>query len=63
MNILGCKATRLANDDSIALIVPFQNRTRADAKPLTDLGRNGNLTLCGEFRMSEGHDGHITMVM
>jgi len=63
VNILGCKPTRLANDHSIALIVPFQNRTRADTKPLADLGRNGNLTLCGELRVSQGHGTDITMVM
>jgi len=63
VNVLGCKATRLANDHSVALIVPFQNRTRADTKPLADLGRNGDLTLCGELRMSKSHGTDITMVM
>ena len=63
MNVLRCKATRLANDHSIALIVPFQNRTRADTKPLSDLGRNGNLTLYSELRMSKSHETDITMVM
>ena len=63
MDILRCIAPRLANDDPVAIIVPFQNRTRTDAEPLADLGRNRNLTLCGELRMSKRHGTNMTMVM
>jgi hypothetical protein len=55
MNVLGRIATRLTHDDLAAGIVPFQNRPRTDAQLLADLGRNGDLTLCGELGMSESH--------
>lgn len=55
MNILRCIAARFADDDSIAVIVPFQNRSWTDAKSLPDLGGNRDLALCCELRMGESH--------
>ena len=63
MNILRRMAARLPHNDSVALIVPLQNRTRTDAKPLTYFGRYRDLTLCGELRMSDRHARYITTVM
>jgi hypothetical protein len=58
MDILGCVTARLSNDDSSILVIPLQNGAQTDTKSLTNLGRNRNLALHGEFRMSESHVGY-----
>lgn len=63
MDLLRCIAARLSDDDSIAVIVPFENRPWTDAQSLPDFGGNRNLALCGELRVRESHDSYITRVM
>ena len=42
-----------ATDDLVAILVPLEDRTRTDAKPLTDPCGNRHLPLCGHLRMRE----------
>ena len=45
------------------LLVPFENGTRTHPELLADPGEYGDLTLCGNFGLSDGHDCYITTVM
>src|SRR5579862_1266388 len=47
---------RSADDDLLALLVPFEHRPRADAELLANLGGHGNLPLRGQFRLSDRHN-------
>src|ERR1044071_3424246 len=51
MNVLRRVAAGAPDDDFVALFFPFQHRARTDAELPPDLGRNGDLTLCGDFRL------------
>lgn len=55
MDVLGRKPRRAPHYDLIALFVPFQDRSRADAELLTNAGGNRNLSLRRDFRMSQCH--------
>jgi 2-polyprenyl-6-methoxyphenol hydroxylase-like FAD-dependent oxidoreductase len=48
-------ATYPANDDLVALFVPFQDRARADSESASNLGRYGNLTLRRELGVCQCH--------
>jgi hypothetical protein len=55
VNVLGRVPAGFANDNAIALLAPLQHRPRPDAQTLPDLGRNRDLTLSREFRVSYCH--------
>jgi len=49
MNVFRGVTPGLANDDAVALLVPFEHRARPDAKLAPDLSRNRDLTLRGKL--------------
>jgi hypothetical protein len=55
MNILRCKSPRLPHHDSVAIVIPLENRAWTDAEPLPHLGRDRDLTLRRELRMGQCH--------
>src|SRR6266571_2466653 len=63
MHILRRITSCPTNHDLLTVIVPLQDRARADAEFPANLGRHRDLTLCGELRMSDRHARYITMVM
>ena len=58
MDVFGRVTSRLADDDSIAVLIPFEDRARTDAEPTANFRRNGNLTLCGKSRVRQRHEGY-----
>jgi hypothetical protein len=58
VDILRCITPCPANDDLIALLVPFEYGTGADAEFLANFGRNRDLTLSGHFRLCDSHTSH-----
>jgi len=63
MDFFGCVSAGPANNDLVVLFVPLQNRAGADAQPLANLGRHGNLPLGGQLGFSDSHGRYITTVM
>src|SRR5271165_4470140 len=59
MDILGRIAPCTAHEDSLALLVPLQNRARTEAELAPDRCRHGNLALCRDFRTSDRHGGAL----
>src|SRR6185295_1589822 len=55
VHIFGRIAARPPDHDASALLLPFQDRSRADAEPTADFSRYGDLTLRGELRMGDRH--------
>jgi TctA family transporter len=49
MNVFRGVTPGLANDDAVALLVPFEYRARPDAQLAPDLSRNRDLTLRGKL--------------
>jgi hypothetical protein len=56
MNVLRGVTAGFTHDDVTAFVMPFQDGSRTDAEPLSDFGRNRDLTLRGELRMRQRHD-------
>ena len=44
------------DDDLVAFRIPLQYRPRTNAEPTPHFSRDGDLPLCGEFRLSDWHD-------
>src|SRR5713101_6324734 len=63
MEVFGGIAPGAANDDFLALLVPFQDRARADPELLPHFHRDGDLPLYRDFRVGDRHDRYITTVM
>ncbi len=63
MDFFRCVSPGPANNDLVVLFVPLQNRAGADAQPLANLGRHGNLPLGGQLGFSDSHVHYITTVM
>jgi hypothetical protein len=55
MDLFRGEASSFTNYDTVAVLVPLEHGTGTDSEFLTDFGRDGDLTLCGEFRMGERH--------
>jgi hypothetical protein len=55
MDILGREPGRPPHDDVLSILVPLQDRARADAKPLTNTGGHRYLPLRRELRVSDCH--------
>ncbi len=47
-----------ANDDLIAVFVPFQDRAWPHTEPLPDLRWNRDLSLRGDFRLRQCHSSY-----
>src|SRR5262245_41584540 len=63
MDILGGIPPRTANHDSLAFLVPLEDRSRADVEFAPHLRRDPGLPLCRYVRTSNSHGRYITTVM
>ena len=55
MNILGGVTTEAPHHDSLAVVLPLENRPWPDAELATNLGWHRNLTLGGDLRFNKRH--------
>jgi hypothetical protein len=55
MQVLRRVTASSPDDDCRALLVPFEDGTRTDSEATPDLGRNGDLALRGDARVSKRH--------
>jgi hypothetical protein len=55
MHVLRAVAARPPDHDPFAVLLPFQDRARADAQPPADFGGHGDLPLCGQLRVRDRH--------
>src|SRR5687767_6612127 len=55
VDVLGAVAPRATDHDLAVFLVPFQHGAGTDTQPLADLGRNRDLSLRSQARMSQGH--------
>ena len=63
MDIFGCIVGGATDHNLLTVIVPLQDRPRADAKFPANLGGDGDLALRRELRVGNRHRQNITTVM
>jgi hypothetical protein len=63
VHVIGCNLSRFSDNDPVAVLIPFEHGTGSYPEPATNLGRDGDLSLCGEPRLSQSHAWYITWVM
>ena len=52
VHVIGCNLSRFSDNDPVAVLIPFEHGTGSYPEPATDLGRDRDLSLCGEPRLS-----------
>jgi hypothetical protein len=55
VNIFRRVSSRLSDDDSAALVIPLQYRTRSNTESMPDFRRDRDLALSGDLGMGERH--------
>lgn len=64
MNVFRRKTPGLADDDTVTLLLPFEDGPRTYAQPLAHLGGNRHLALSRNLRVRKRHNAlYITTVM